>query len=237
MARGRMIDKRISKSKKLAALKHDRSRVLYFMMLPHLDCEGRYSGDPEDIKEDCVPKLNFPVKKIAESVIDLANVKLLTLFECKNEAFIQYTRFADFQIGIRKNREAPSSIPSPQKIQSSSGVPRTYSALSLSLSLSLRKEGKKKEEIYFDFEKRKFFNITIEDKAGWVDAYPAVDIDQQLREMREWLLANPDKKKSNYKQFINNWLSSQQDKGGTKTSYKDQRKKKLDEWEKKPLED
>jgi len=90
--------------------------------------------------------------------------------------------------------------------------------------------------VCFDFNKRKFLNITIEDKAGWLDAYPACDIDQELRKMREWLLANPEKRKKNYRRFIVNWLVKAQDKGGTKLSYQDQRKKKLDEWEKKPLE-
>ena len=252
MARGRMIDKRISKSKKLAALKFERSRTLYFMILPHLDCEGRYTGDPDEIKEDCVPKLNFSVKKIVEGLFDLANVGLLILFEHENNVFIQYVRFADFQIGMRKDREAPSIIPPPQKIRSNSGVLRIYSALRLRLSLSLRKEGKKKEEILkkkekisFDFKQKKFLNIKIEDKAGWLDAYPACDIDQELRKMREWLLANPEKKKINYERFITNWLSRTQDKGGSKLNYSggsglshdEKRKKKLDDWTKKPLED
>jgi len=95
---------------------------------------------------------------------------------------------------------------------------------------------KAKEVVCFNFDKRKFLNITIEDKAGWLDAYPACDIDQELRKMREWLLANPEKSKKNYRRFIVNWLVKAQDKGGTKSSYQDQRKKKLDEWEKKPLE-
>jgi len=213
MARGRMIDKRISKSKKLASLKFERSRTLYFMLLPHLDCEGRYSGDPEEIKEDCVPKLRFSVQQVAESVVDLANVRLLLLYEHEEEPFIQYSRFGDFQVGIRKDREAPSAIPSPLKIRSSSGVtPSLY----LSLRLRLRKEGSLKKEISFSFEDRKFFNISIEDKAGWKDAYPAVDIEAQLRIMREWLLANPTRKKSNYRQFINNWLNREQNKGGSR---------------------
>lgn len=242
MARGRMIDKRISKSKKLAALKFDRSRILYFMILPHLDCEGKYSGDPEEIKEDCVPKLNFPLRKIAESIIDLANVGLLIVFEHQNNVFIQYIRFADFQVGMRKDREAPSRIPSPPKIRSYSGVLRIYSRFNINVKVNV-KEGKKKEEttkkkekISFNFEQKKFLNIKIEDKAGWLDAYPACDIDQELRKMREWLLANPEKKKINYERFITNWLSRTQDKGGSKSNYEDQRKKKLDDWTKKPLE-
>ena len=96
---------------------------------------------------------------------------------------------------------------------------------------------KAKEVVSFDFEKRKFLNITIEDKAGWLDAYPACDIDQELRKMREWLLANPEKRKKNYRRFIVNWLVKAQDRGGTKLSYDEKRKKKLNDWEKKPLED
>ena len=103
-----------------------------------------------------------------------------------------------------------------------------------------RSKKKSEPQIIFDFKKRKFLNIKIEDKTGWLDAYPACDIDQELRKMREWLLANPKKKKSNYRQFINNWLSRAQDRGGSKLShsgsYEDQRKKKLDDWTKKPLE-
>ena len=89
-------------------------------------------------------------------------------------------------------------------------------------------------KIEFSFNERKFFNITIEDKAGWKDAYPACDIEHELRGMKEWLLSNPSKKKSNYRKFITNWLSRQQDKGGTKSSYEDKRKKELDDWTKEP---
>jgi len=92
-------------------------------------------------------------------------------------------------------------------------------------------------KIEFNFEERKWLNITIEDKSGWLTAYPACDIDQELRKMREWLLANPDKKKKNYRRFIVNWLVKNQDKGGTKSSYEDKRKKALDDWEKEPMED
>ena len=99
-----------------------------------------------------------------------------------------------------------------------------------------RTRKKSEPKISFDFKQRKFLNIKIEDKAGWLDAYPACDIDQELRKMREWLLANPKQKKKNYERFINNWLSRTQDKGGSRSNYEDKRKKKLDDWTKKPLE-
>lgn len=216
MARGRMIDKRISKSKKIANLKNDRSRVLYFMMLPHLDQAGRIVGDPEEIKEDCCPKLKYSIQKIAESIIDLANSGLLILYEDEEERpFIEYKKFECFQHGMRKDREAPSSIPSPQSVRTNSGsTPAVY----LRLNLSLKKE-LKKEEVCFDFDKRKFLNIKDEDIIGWKEAYPACDVTAELKKMREWLLANPEKKKKNYRRFIVNWLIRTQEKGGTKKEY------------------
>lgn len=50
------------------------------------------------------------------------------------------------------------------------------------------------------------------DVVEWVKLYPAVDVRQQLRNMRGWLLATPAKRKtaSGVKRFINNWLSKAQ---------------------------
>ena len=70
-------------------------------------------------------------------------------------------------------------------------------------------------KINFNFKTRDWENITGEDKKVWEEAYPACDIDIEFLKMKAWLLANPDKRKYNYKRFINNWLSKQQDKGGT----------------------
>ncbi len=49
--------------------------------------------------------------------------------------------------------------------------------------------------------------------------YPAVDVMQQLRNMRGWLLANLDKRKTKrgINRFVANWLSRVQDRGGQGT--------------------
>lgn len=213
MARGRMINKRLCKSKKFAKLKNDRSRVIYVLTYIHADCEGKIEADPEELKLDCVPYLKYSVKKVAESMVELHNVDLGTLYEIENKAYFKFSDFKKNQPGIRFDREAPSAIPDPIKGRSRSGVtPSLY----LKLNLNLRKEGRNKD-IYFDFEKRQFFNITEEDKKGWKEAYSACNIDVELKKMREWLLANPEKKKKNYRRFIINWLSKTQDHGGTKS--------------------
>jgi len=210
-----MINRRIAKSDKLAALKKDRSRVLYFMIYPFLDVEGRYSGDPQDIKEDCVPRLRYSIKQIAESIIDLDSVDLLELYtDNKNQVAIQYTRFDDFQ-NLRRDREGESKIsPPPAQLPDKS---RTTPALYLSLSLSLRNiKNTSKAGISFDFMSKKFTEIQDEDLIRWKTAFPACDIKLCLSQMAEWILANPAKgKKSNYPKFITGWLKREQDKGGS----------------------
>jgi len=242
MARGRMIDRRLGKSKKYAALKVDRSRVLYPLIYAYTDREGRFSGDPEEIKTECCPYLKYSIRKIAESIIDLHDVGLVVLYEDSKTAkpVIEFVGFLEFQ-KIRKDKEAASiySRP-PAQGQANYG---TTPALYLSLSLKKGKKGITTiAQIDFSFEERKFLNIKIEDKAGWKDAYPAVDIDQELRIAREWLLANPSKRKSNYRQFINNWLRREQDKGGRSQikigpggrpmTRKEEKDQKIDDWTK-----
>lgn len=74
----------------------------------------------------------------------------------------------------------------------------------------------KKQEIIFNFDKENWENITTKDKDSWSGAYPACNIDIELKQMKEWLLSNPDKRKSKYRRFITNWLSRSQEKGGSK---------------------
>jgi predicted phage replisome organizer len=55
----------------------------------------------------------------------------------------------------------------------------------------------------------------------WEEIYPAVDVMQELRNMKGWLLANPTKRKtkSGIKRFINNWLAKEQNKGGNNDKF------------------
>ena len=211
-----MIDRRLGKSKKFAALKADRSRVLYPLVYAYTDREGRFSGDPEEIKTECCPYLKYSIKKVAESIIDLHDVELVILYEDvkTGKPVIEFIAFDKFQ-KIRKDKESASIYSRPPAV----GQAKYGTTPALYLSLSLKKGMKERTtttpQIDFSFPDRKFLNIAIQDKAGWKDAYPAVDIDQELSIAREWLLANPTRAKSNYRQFLNNWFRREQQKGGS----------------------
>lgn len=55
----------------------------------------------------------------------------------------------------------------------------------------------------------------------WAELYPAVDIIQELRNMKGWLITNQRKRKTKggILRFVNSWLAKKQDKGGTGSSY------------------
>lgn len=56
------------------------------------------------------------------------------------------------------------------------------------------------------------FEISVETVAELSGLYPAVDVAQQLRSMRGWLLANPKNRKTKawIMRFVNSWLSREQ---------------------------
>ncbi|MBO4471780.1 MAG: hypothetical protein J5841_08500 [Clostridia bacterium] len=61
------------------------------------------------------------------------------------------------------------------------------------------------------------YGVTREEAEEYSRLYPAVDVVQELRNMRGWSLSNPQKRKtrSGVKKFINNWLARAQNDGGS----------------------
>ncbi len=107
-----MLKKEISSSEKLGAVKSDKSRVLYFMMLPHLDAVGRLEANTRRIKGQITTMLPYTEKVIQTCLEELNEARLLILYINNDKQYIEYTRFGDFQ-RINSDREAESKIPSP----------------------------------------------------------------------------------------------------------------------------
>lgn len=61
------------------------------------------------------------------------------------------------------------------------------------------------------------YEVSQEQSQEWAGLYPAVDVIQQLRNMKGWLDANPTRRKTRkgVLRFINSWLSREQDRGYT----------------------
>ena len=69
----------------------------------------------------------------------------------------------------------------------------------------------KKPKIIFNFEKRKWENLFLDDIGFWEKVYPDIDVlDLVTNKMVAWIDGNPNRAKKNWKRFIVNWLSSAQ---------------------------
>jgi len=83
-------------------------------------------------------------------------------------------------------------------------------------SSDLKNKSEQKPKINFNFSTSKWENISEENKKLWNEAYPACDIELELKKMKAWILSAGAKgHKRNWLKFITNWLSRTQDKGGS----------------------
>lgn len=59
------------------------------------------------------------------------------------------------------------------------------------------------------------YRVSAADVAEWSEAYPAVDIIQSLRNIRQWCLSNPKRRKTRRgaRKFVTGWLAREQDRG------------------------
>ena len=62
------------------------------------------------------------------------------------------------------------------------------------------------------------YQASVDEVTEWKELYPAVDVEQELRKMRGWLLADPKRRKTSrgIKRFVTGWLAREQDRGGTR---------------------
>jgi len=206
MPQGRFLRKSISESRKLSLLKTDGARLLFTWLIPHLDVQGCFSGDPEVVGNKIFTRLGKPKKQISEYLEDLQAAGLIVLYESEGDTFLYVPTFVQKQAVLRPEHEAKPTIPMPTDEQMNGvkvAVPEKPPA----------KEPKPK----IGFDGNYWTGITEEDTRVWKETYPACDIAQELREMVGWLLADwPARRKTKWRAFIQGWLSRNQNRGGTK---------------------
>lgn len=98
------------------------------------------------------------------------------------------------------------------------GVKRTHTKETNTKEIDISKDissttGKNRPVVVsFDWLSFHFVNISEEQKTVWREAYPSVNVDQELKRMESWISSNKRKApKKDFKRFINTWLSKAQD--------------------------
>ena len=182
MPQGRIILKSICQSKKLAGLKTDGARLLYTWLIPNVDINGCFSGDPEVIKGQIFTRLKKSTKTILGYIGELADAGLIIWYESNGDSFLHIPDFVEKQPSLNPEREAKPTIPlpPPDEIQMKSCV------TPLKVKERKVKERKEKDKVKkltppslseinsyiqekgYQVDGQKFFDYFTE--SGWVDS-------------------------------------------------------------------
>ena len=191
MAEGRMLKKEVSDSKKLGELKADRPRVLWFMMLPHLDRDGRLKADPAKIKGQICTMLGYSTASIQKCLEQLHEVGLVILYSVNGEQYLQYTRFSDFQ-SIKYDRESESKIPAPNP--EDSGVLLRTPPKEKIREVKLNKENIREEKV----KHLEFVYLTNEEHKKLLTRYGDKNTRKLIADLNRYLGQSGKKYKSHY---------------------------------------
>ena len=198
----RIIKESICDSEKLAALSDFEFR-LWVGLITQADDAGRGDARPAYIKGHVFPfRERVTTKDIDAALHALAAGSCVTLYTVGGRPYYSFPSWAKHQ----RIRDCKPKYPGPedadlrQSAADCGDLPQAAADCG-----GLRPESNP-------------IRIQSESNPKKVGAglYPAVDVIQQLRQMRAWLIANPRKKKtkSGINRFIVTWLSKEQDRGG-----------------------
>lgn len=113
-----MLTKEIASSKQLWRMGHDHV-LLWLSMLPHLDRDGRISGEPAVVRGLCAPLAEWRTADVERMLYDFSDLSDVSYYEDgQGERYLQFDNFAKHQQGFKPGmkqyeREPASSIPGP----------------------------------------------------------------------------------------------------------------------------
>ena len=222
-----VIKESIRTSKKVNALSDFEFR-LWLYLITYVDDYGRGSADPELIKNLVFPRRKGITEQQIQKALDsLANTGMVILYEYDEEPFLYFPNWDKHQrIQSKKSKfpdpsdgnispsstvdhgEAPlrARVLNPFQIQSESNtnnsteLPSAPPVLTLTLN-----DGSE-------------YGITQDAVDEWQEAFPNVDVLQQLHAMKLWCRDNPKKRKTKngIRRFVTSWLDREQNRGGTR---------------------
>lgn len=225
----RLLKEGIRTSKKINSLSDFEFRTWAYL-ITYVDDYGRGSADPELLKGFVFPRRKEVRKQdIRKALAALERTGSILLYDVAGEPYFCFPNWSEHQrIQTKKSKyPAPAdcdmsrwltvihgdsppeseSNPNPESESNpkeGGGEPQAASPPVVSIPLNDGTE----------------YPVSQEQCQEWAGVYPAVDVIQQLREMREWCRNNPAKRKTakGVRSFITRWLAKEQDRGGQKHS-------------------
>jgi len=208
----------------------DFQETLFYRLIVKVDDYGVFLADPAVLASTLYPrKRNLSLKGIGEALKRMESLGLVRLYTCGGEEYLQI-------VSWEKNQRMRASVhkyPMPEQGESASGdgnapdsaegdpaaeVPESAEERPAEVSLSAAEPAQARElpVVELPLNDNSAWGVTSADIAEYTALYPAVDVMQELRNMRGWCMANPEKRKTRtgIRRFIARWLSREQDRNG-----------------------
>lgn len=208
-------------------------RLAFAGLFTCCDREGRFRWKPRQLKLDILPYDTVDFEQILEV---MAFYKFIVKYELNGEIYGYIPSWKRHQ--TINSREAESSLPDPDMCMHM----QVHVEHMRAHGEGKGREGKRKRKrkgravcaeqtscsplqveesplvIKLPLVDKSEFSITQRMLDDWVGLYPAVDVQQELRNYLGWALANPRKRKtrSGILSSVNRWLTEKQNRGGSK---------------------
>ena len=217
----RVIKESIKRSPQIDALTWF-EEVVYYRLMVTADDYGCMDGRTILLKNELFPLKDSVTKKAVEDAISkLVSVGLLCKYTANDMPYLFFPTWEKHQRLRNKHRKYPNPAECGVNVdcQSNDGQ------MTASCQSEIESEIEKEKE-YFSPEPQSAavlmmplvdkteYEIFQKDIDEWQEAYPAVDVLQQLKAMRVWCNDNPKNKKTRngVRRFINGWLDREQNK-------------------------
>ena len=221
----RIIKESIRTSRKMNSLSDFEFRFWTYLVT-YVDDFGRGSADPELINSLVFPRMrNLTDEKVSKTLESLDSSGCIKIYHVDGEPYFYFPKWGKHQTIRNKKSKFPDPADKDAEFESNcnqlqANVPVIQSNPIQSNTNNICSEPKvdsEPPEMFVPHNTGEEYPVYQKDIDEWQKLYLAVDVRQELNKMRGWCLANPSKRKTKrgVKKFINNWLSRQQDRGGT----------------------
>jgi hypothetical protein len=218
MARIRTIKPEFPQSESMGKVSRE-ARLCFVLLWTLADDAGRLRGNPKMLASLLYPYDDDAADLMGDWLSDLAVNGCIVRYEVAGNSYVQICAWRDHQ-----KIEKPSASRIPPAPPEQSGL--FANVLEDSPADQGKDQGVDQGEEGSEASSPPAVSIPLIDKteyhvspaqvADWQATFPAVDVMQELREMRTWSMANAGKRKTHrgIASFIVRWLSGEQDKGG-----------------------
>jgi len=200
------------------------ARLTFIMLWTLADDAGRLRGNSR-----MLASLLFPYDDDAKNLIEgwmaeLSSEGCIARYEVQGTGYVQISNWLDHQ---KIDKPSPSKIPEFVKPSRKVAKPREDSSADQDQGMDQGREGKGSAcaapqsdappAATLPLIDGTEFPVTSEAVAEWQAAYPAVDVEQQLRQMRQWCIAHPANRKTRkgIAAFVVGWLGKEQNRAPT----------------------